>query len=232
MGLIAWLIVMRRIRFSLLICLFIGFVISLGLGFILDHWLYSAWVITPWNYFVQNIINGKAATFGEESPLFYLAILAFIPLGPLYILGALYVFIAKPNQAITWTLLPFVLAHLIVGHKELRFLVPIIGFMPLCIIYFLEYLSNKFIRINNYFQGVQANKAVNWLWGINYFILAGVMFTPSATQLPLGKTIYNEYKQDATFYYITEGGNILDFYKRRNLTLKQIQKLLLSIKRP
>ncbi len=222
-GLIAWLIYARRISVGLFVCLSIGFLISLIGGVILDHWLYGEWVFTPWNYFAQNILAGKASSFGEESPIFYLALAGFIPLGPLFIFGTLGTFISKPKHAITWTILPFVLAHLIVGHKELRFLVPIIGFMPICIIYTLEYLSDKYVKIANYWQSDKCNTLIKWMWGINCFFLLCVMFTPSATQLPLGRHIYDKYQQAATFYYITEGGNILDFYKRMDLTLQQIQ---------
>lgn len=49
------------------------------------------------------------------------------------------------------------------------------------------------------------------------------MFFPSAMQIRINELMYKNYQQPTAFNYITEGGNILDFYKHLNLRPVQIE---------
>lgn len=50
----------------------------------------------------------------------------------------------KRKHVITWVMLPFIVGHLLVGHKELRFLIPLLSFMPFVILDSLQILAEKY----------------------------------------------------------------------------------------
>src|SRR5207249_3415718 len=61
-----WLLVMRGRRIPLLFTIAGAFLLGCAVNVLLDRWLYDAWTLTPYRYFVTNILQGKAATFGTE----------------------------------------------------------------------------------------------------------------------------------------------------------------------
>ncbi|MEN9947062.1 MAG: hypothetical protein RLZZ293_1448 [Pseudomonadota bacterium] len=219
-GLMAWLLFIQRIRLSTWLAINLGIFTAIGFGILIDHWFYSNWVFTPWRYFEANLLQGKAASFGIDPWYMYLSIAGMVPYGPLYIVGTIYFILSKRLHVITWVMLPFLVVHLLVGHKELRFLTPLLSFMPLVILASVQQLINSKKLIWNY--------KLQWLnrfsWRFNCFVVMVVMFVPSAMQIRINQLMYNRYQQATAFNYITEGGNILDFYKHLNLRPVPIQE--------
>lgn len=233
LGLILWLVIINNffvinginkkvITFNKLCMLLIGMLLAIIIGVFIDKWFYGDWVFTAWNYLNMNIFQGKADTFGEESWAYYLLVAALLPYGPLYIFSSIYCLIYKFRNPVVWVSTLFVLMHVIIGHKELRFLVPSLCFMPLLIFYCFENLITRFkISFNN----TRLKKLWRLSWRLNCFLVVVVALTPSAIQLPLCKFIYDKYSTPLQFNYITEGGNELDFYKRANVDLVQIKNV-------
>ena len=114
---------------AVIICL--GFLAGIAFNIFLDKLYYGEWLFTPYRYFYANIIEGKANSFGTSPWWTYLALLlvAAIPLASL----ALFAFFLKAltlykNPFALGTLF-FIIGHSIVGHKEERFMFPVILIM-------------------------------------------------------------------------------------------------------
>jgi len=93
---------------------------------VLDRWFYGCWVFSPYNYYFQNLATGTMNRVSGTSPWFaYLYLVAiYLPFGPAYVVATLHHVIRNRFDLLTWTITPFVLFHALVGHKEVRFLLP------------------------------------------------------------------------------------------------------------
>ncbi|MCC7466209.1 MAG: hypothetical protein IT261_08075 [Saprospiraceae bacterium] len=126
-GLGAWLLWVKRPALQTWIWLSLGAIIAFAIGLAADVWLYDDWVFAPYNYFFSNIVEGKAATFGVSPFWWYFTELPIVlvpPLSIILLLFAGYGIYKHPMHVFSWSLIPFVLAHSMVGHKEVRFLFP------------------------------------------------------------------------------------------------------------
>lgn len=220
LGLILWLLIINRLAIKYCVALIIGIIVAIGIGYISDYYFYGNAVCTPWNYFIANIIQDKASTFSQDPWYFYLSIAGFVPYGPLFIVASLYFMWARPKHVATWIMLPFILVHLIIAHKEPRFLTPLMSFMPLVVLLSLQHLEQRY----NWHLGKKLIKLNTIAWRFNLFAVVVVMFFPSAMQIRINELLYKNYWQATAFNYITEGGNVLDFYKHTNLRLIPIQE--------
>ena len=128
-GLFTWMIFIDRVRWRHLMLLFTGGGVALFFCMLIDYWFYGTWVLTPENYFTTNIVQGVAADFGVTPwwNYFYLYTIQVIP--PLSIVLLLFFFygsIKNPRSFFLWCIVPFLVVHFMVGHKETRFLFPVI----------------------------------------------------------------------------------------------------------
>lgn len=157
-GLSAWLLLVHKLRRINWLWLFAGGLTGLAIGFLTDRWFYGAWVCTPWAYFDQNILQHKAAAFGLEPGWFYIteSILKGIPPLSIVLIGAVILGWHKQRKHVfTWVFTAFFLAHSAIGHKELRFLFPMLfpilflaasGLEPL----YARWRTQRAIRITGY----------------------------------------------------------------------------------
>lgn len=142
-GLLAWLAVIARLRPRTLAAFVGGGLVALVLGTLADHWGYGVWSFPPYDYFHVNIVQGVAAkSFGREPFFAYLYLLPaqlFFAITLVLMAAMAAMWLRNPRHAITWATLPFVLAHVLVAHKEARFLFPlailatafpVLGFSP------------------------------------------------------------------------------------------------------
>ncbi len=133
LGVLGWYISQRQKPLSNLWQIGLGGFSILVIGVFLDTWLYDEFTISFWNYFKSNLIEGKASSFGTQPWYSYATWVfrySFFPIGIVILISTLIFTIKRPRHVITWALVPFILAHCIIGHKELRFLFPLIPFLP------------------------------------------------------------------------------------------------------
>lgn len=131
-GIVAWLFTIGRER-KLLLYLISGGAILLTLGTLADHWLYGEWVFVPWRYFDAAFIH-KHADFGDQPIYFFpehCLMMLTPPIGILVLIALPVAFITQSRSIYTWALLPFLVLHILIPHKEWRFFYPIISFLPL-----------------------------------------------------------------------------------------------------
>lgn len=108
-----------------------GVMVGLSLGIAVDFWGYGKPVLAAYNYAWQNIALKKAADFGRESWYWYFPqVVAYTgnPLIWMWFLAAIYV--ARKDAfliALSGGIVFFLAAHCAVDHKEVRFLLPMLG---------------------------------------------------------------------------------------------------------
>lgn len=108
-----------------------GFAISAGILIASDRIFYGQWMFSPWNYINTNLIEAGIADDRYGSAPFYFYIIKPF-LSSLFIPAIIFLFAIvlslkdKFNNPIVWAFLLFVLAHSVIGHKELRFLFPML----------------------------------------------------------------------------------------------------------
>ena len=136
-GILLWLFINQKSSFRCTLLFALSSALPIGLGTLLDTWFYGDFVFTPWNYFEYNIIQGVASEFGTSPWYYYLFAVfrfSFFPIGILILLSLLKVTLTSPKNLIIWVVIPFIIFHSVVGHKELRFLFPIANLVPFLIV--------------------------------------------------------------------------------------------------
>ncbi|MGF7081390.1 hypothetical protein [Mucilaginibacter sp. UYCu711] len=106
-------------------------VLLLGVG--LDSWFYGEWVITMVNYFKSNIVQNVASTYGTLPWYQYSLYIVTKPItciGYLILLSLVYLIYIDSKHILVWAILPFLIVHSAIPHKELRFLFELANFTP------------------------------------------------------------------------------------------------------
>ncbi|HEX4177427.1 MAG TPA: hypothetical protein VHY57_03280, partial [Rhizomicrobium sp.] len=132
-----------RIRIPALLAFLGGGVAALVIGALADYWGYGQFVFPPLGYVDVNLVQGVAAhQFGREPVFAYLYLLPaqiFFAITLVLMAAMVAMWLRNSRHAVTWATLPFVLAHIVVAHKEARFLFPlailatafpVLGFSP------------------------------------------------------------------------------------------------------
>ena len=143
-GILFWAIFIEKIKFRKLLVIGLTVLMVLVICAILDRLYYGVWVNTLWLYFKINLLEGKANSFGT-SPFSFFFSETIIKAG--YIWGVLFVatiiigWLSRPMNIFTLAFAPYFILHCFIGHKELRFLFPMVSALPLFIAFAVEYLK-------------------------------------------------------------------------------------------
>ncbi|MBI2522665.1 MAG: hypothetical protein HYV97_19750 [Bdellovibrio sp.] len=165
-------------------------VIIILIGVMVDRWGYGEWTFTPFSYLKYNIFESKASEFGT-SPFWYYFTAPLIKGGPpLALLLAIGCFLYwKQNSKSFWSIatISFLLVHVVIPHKELRFLTFIYILTP-------YFLSQVVIGNGRHWK-------VLWSLAIltNIVISFKTIFTPAHSTMNLYRFIYS----DGASFYLT-----------------------------
>ena len=145
-GIVLWLIFIKKNNWKYCIQFVISGLLIFALSIISDYLFYGKWVISSYIYFYENLIVGKAAEFGTE-PFYYYFIKVIeqgiAPFGLLILFTFGFAAFKFPKHLIIWACVPFIIGHIAIGHKELRFLFPLVYFVPLFLIWFYNEFQVK-----------------------------------------------------------------------------------------
>lgn len=203
LGLGAWLLLRGRPGWKTWVALVFGASFSLVAGFLSDYWLYDGWVFAPYNYFFSNIMEGKAAEFGVSPFWWYFTEMpvAFLPPLSLILLGfASFGIWKKPWHVLSWCVVPFFLGHMVVAHKEVRFLFPMV--MPF---FFFAAAGWEAFREKYPFKPWM-RKTLNFCFAVNAFALVLRIIIPAKEMAAYAKFLYDwEVKHpDSVLYSVKE----------------------------
>ncbi len=228
-GLMLWMFFIQKDKIKHMVALTFGILLTIGIGAVIDRWFYGNWSFPMYGYFMHQVVLGRAATFGAEPWWFYFSngFIQMIPPFSLLFLGAIgLVFIFKPKSILSWTALPFILAHLLMSHKDIRFMFPLIPLFPWFIFEAAELVNNRWGK-SLLIQSKAIPIILAIFWVVNFAALAVVSLKPANNAISLFETLYFEYTEPITLYatetnpYMEE--NEVTFYKRKTLRLKKLE---------
>ncbi len=162
-----WLLVYRR-RWRLFAGMVPGAAAMLVLGLLCDRWLYGTWTLVPYNYLRENIFNGHMLAFGVKPWWYYFSgslLESGVLFGLLVWAATLWFFWTRRHHVVAWMLVPFLLVHFFMGHKEVRFLFPVLFFAP----YFITLFLGRF-------RSFAASHTARWLGGAMALFNFGAAF--------------------------------------------------------
>ena len=208
-GLIIWLIWIRKENLRAILSLLIGGALMVLVGILLDHRFYGEWVCTAWGY-VDSAFIHKHSDFGG-SPFYMYIIWLFItlspPIGFLAIVAFTLLFFKQPKSIYTFTLLPFILLHFFIAHKEFRFFFPIMGFVPVVIFLVVQkHLTDRpTIRLSRIKATWRTLIVFNFLYLIIFVFLTSRFSSDSKAFCQHMHAI--ALKHNLTIYYIETNNN-------------------------
>ncbi len=185
LGLFSWMYFVKKVRLKAVIIGFSALIGILLVGVLIDKWCYGVYTVSIYNYFNANILMDIASKYGTSPWYTIIGYIVFAPGWPLGIIllsAYLFLLITRPQSPIIWATLPFLLIHMVIPHKELRFLFPLAN---LCPILFFSALSGVTDR-----RMVGALKYLAWPLIIFNFILMFRVVTRSTRN---GETMIAQY---------------------------------------
>jgi phosphatidylinositol glycan class B len=221
LGLAAWAVFVARFSFKKLLMLALPILFMALVGVLIDHWFYGEWVCTLWNYFKVNLIEGKAAEYGV-SPWWYYFYWNFTDLVPPFsivlIAGLILAMFKRPKNIVSMSVIPFLLVHILISHKEPRFLFPLANALPVMVAMGLgPFLQNLTKRRKLWKTGI------NIFWAANILLMIGSSVRPASDYFTFYEFVYKNYNgKSATMlcssrYPYDLSGLTIVFYQPRSM---------------
>ena len=207
LGFLLWLLFFDESRIKSLVYVSMGVSVALLIGFLADHWGYGEWSLVPWTYFKIQILEGFINSF-DVSPFWYYPILLTFhhtsPINLVLLIGIFAFWIRFFKHPITWITLSFFLAHCFVGHKEIRFLLPLLFLSLLACFkaysHIIETPSYLSLKLSKW----PSSKSFYFLVCFNFVALAFFSFFSVANsrhEVAVQKVIYQEVVDSPLFIY-------------------------------
>jgi len=219
-GLGVWLLFIKKIYWQNWLAIIFASLCTVAICICIDKWMYNVWVFTPYNYYQAQIVQHVAANFGTDPWWYYPVLFMAIAIPPLSVV--LFCFFSvgiysKSKNVFVFILVPFIIGHSIIGHKEMRFMFPMwfafvyvtaIG-IDFCI---RKYKPNKFYTIS-----------YKVLIVLNFCALLYRIIAPAQEAIPCFKFAGNEFKKPTTILCVGEplfnlSTLTVNFYKPKNIT--------------
>lgn len=185
LGLGLWLVVEQRVRAIRLLQLGLGILAMALAGILLDSWFYGQPVFTAWNYLRMGITGDSPNTFTAFPWWYYYAwvVKYAIPLFGIPLLLAFGLACALiPRHFLVWVTVPFLVMHMLIPHKDLRFLYPLADLMPLLLVTVAPLAHAQFPRATLLLRRPAIRRGVlAVLLGVNLLALGAVAFAPAGS---------------------------------------------------
>ena len=229
-GFLAWQFFIAKIEKKFLLFCLSGLIISVGIGLLIDKWFYLQWVFSWWNYLDVNFFQDKASHFGKEPFYFYFSesIIQLIPPFSVIIISFILLFWIKfKKHLLTWITLPFIFLHFCIPHKELRFLFPVLNFLPLIVLLYYQSFEDKKDGIIN---AIRSRAFIYCFVIVNFGALIVFALRPANNLLKMLNEIYSlaEGKKTILVYnnddpYGKMGA--LNYFKNKNITSHKLNEI-------
>lgn len=222
-SILIWLKFIQKISIKHLLPFFGGILTSLLIGFFADFWLYEKFCFPASKYFYTTLLSHDAPHFGDSSWYYYLWDIIYRPtpiLGLLILFSLVYLVLKSRKSLLVFAIIPFLVIHQLIPHKEYRFLFPLLNFIPLILVYFWEYLDINFRRRKILRQILPVIYVVVIVF--NFAALAVVVIKPSgACTVTIPKTIYSEYKNDTIGIIYLDSKQYFPLFYKKSLNCSQ-----------
>jgi len=171
--------------------------------------------ITSINFLFYGNFNNNMS----QEPIYWYfekILLDFLPPTSLIVLISLIFFWIKSFKTeITFLTLPFFVVHCFIGHKELRYIFPVLAFAPYFITYILDKYYNLFLNNKILFRSLY------FLFAINIIGLIFISLTPLQSELKILKKIYNN-NDIKKIFFVNDRDNIKRYESLNPFYLKNV----------
>ncbi len=224
-GFCLWLLFIKREKIFTLFMLFISIVSAIGLGVLIDKWFYGNWTFTAYNYLNLNILQNKVSDFGIE-PWYYFITetlsLAMPPFSILIVFSFIALWMKQSKHFISWITFFYILIHFFVSHKELRFLFPMLVFLPFAFCTLADTIKDQSSPIFNWLKFIFHPAFAKTFIVVNTILLLVFIFKSADDHFNTFKFFYNKYgKYNTIVYYKTHDpyskASALNYYKSPNI---------------
>jgi len=206
---VLWFLLFDRYPIKKYLVLTLSFFVVLAFNTMIDSYYYGRFSFTPYNYFYINIVQKYAAQFGV-TPWYDYFLQALKDGGPplslLFIIVYLTLWIRFPKSLLTWISLPFFIVHSLVGHKELRFIFPMIFFLPAILAYLICELKIELKR-----------KWIIFFLVFNIPPLLYASFVPASNLMKYYKYLYNKPAVVSKVYVTSPHEDFTKFYLKNDV---------------
>jgi phosphatidylinositol glycan class B len=141
-----WTLKYGRLEWQGIAFLGTGLLAAILLGTGLDAWGYGELTLAPWNYIDLNLIQNRAADYGVSPWWDYFPQILTKGLPPLSLVlltAVMLSWVLERQSSLTWVTLSFFLVHVLIGHKEFRFLFPILPAVPVQAVMAVQALKKR-----------------------------------------------------------------------------------------
>jgi phosphatidylinositol glycan class B len=234
-GVAAWILLDKReqvrLHVAMLVWLGVGAVGAVAIGMGIDRWGYGAWVFTPWRYFDVNLLQNRAAQWGTSPWWDYLEIAALKlipPLGLLLLLVITWTSVRafwrtvpgprrEERRLLVCLVIPFVVGHSLIGHKETRFLFSLALPVTLMLGLFINHAVRPGWRTRLYWT----------MFGFNAVWLVVLPYRSATVEARLYEHVYDHEHRD--IYSLTRdpyvlGGLPVTFYRPPSVRVHQVDE--------
>lgn len=202
-GMMGWLIFIKRIPMKQILTILLGGLSVVILCTCLDSWYYNKPVFVPYNYIYSAFSDTDQ--FGTHRWFFYIVhiISRPTPVIGIIILCSLFYLLKEYKSILFWCIFPFLLVHIFIPHKEVRFLYPLINFLPLIMILFIQKIIPEITS--------SVKQLIVYPIYIIFFIIniGGIImlaFKPPMTgNVAMMEYIQNNYSSKPTHLFVIEG---------------------------
>ncbi len=254
-GILGWLFFIKCERGKGLVAILLGCLLLIMAGSLLDCLFYGNYVFVPWNYFRANILHDAASHFGMTSIwIFIWQIIQkmYTPIGILIVVCYLYNLFAGGKDLVIWCITPLILVHLLIPHKELRFLFPVADLVPYLLMKVYAGLKVHYLKWTA-LQRYPVQLILTLLAIINGVALFASILSPTENgRIRIANVIYNRYgNRNSVIFISTNNSNPfkpypflsqsfyypvnMAFYKEEDISEKEIimenKPVLLVIRR-
>lgn len=178
-GLLAWAWHDQRLKGRGAMDLLAGAIMTTAAMVALDSWWYGAPTFTLWNYTAMGLSGRPGGGFDAMPWWAYgrMVVKDMLPPFGLLALGAFaLLWMKRPSGPLPWVLTPFLLFHVLVPHKEMRFLFPLVDLMPLLLMQALALVPPRMVR-----RGTALRGAVVLLVSVDLAGLAVASLAPAGS---------------------------------------------------
>jgi GPI mannosyltransferase 3 len=181
-----------------------GFIAGLAAGSALDAWGYGHAAVPFLNYVRLNVFEGVAAAFSTEPWYAYL----YLPITNLFavaaalsLLGSLVFWLRFPQHVYTWLMAPSFIGFSVLGHKEERFLFPLMLFAACCVVPAFAMPApegSRWQRFTGAAWKLRSHAISRILWSINLAALCALCIYPAhwREHAPIAKYLYRNLRAD------------------------------------
>ncbi|MBO9571989.1 MAG: hypothetical protein J7497_07240 [Chitinophagaceae bacterium] len=226
--------VLMEKKYLHLIPIAIGFAAGIAINVYLDYGFYKEFVFTPYTYFYANINAGRADQFGTSSFTRYIGLILLTAPAPLFSIIFFYygikTFFKKYRNPVFLGTVIFIVAHSLVGHKEERFMFPILNVMPLIIGWSIPGLEQYYEGTKQWIRKFLKGLLVFTI-GLNVLLLLVLTMVPYSQTIQFSYLLKNRFRgEEVTINcvgqspFTTPNGSPMMFYKNgaKNITIQKL----------